>query len=96
MVAGPVSGFLDAKGGRMDSVVIERQYSEGAVLEFLFMKKNIFFHDNNSATTASLVKEKTLRAVVDCVICTRETYCLRCSTLLFMFGELVFYVAVFY
>jgi len=30
----------------MDSVVIERQYSEGAVLEFLFMKKNIFFHDN--------------------------------------------------
>ena len=26
---------------------------------------NNYFHDNNSATTASLVKEKTLRAVVD-------------------------------
>ena len=46
MVTGLVSGFLDAKRGRMDSVAIERQYSEGAVLEFLFMKKNIFFHDN--------------------------------------------------
>ena len=26
---------------------------------------NNYFHDNNSATTVSLVKEKTLRAVVD-------------------------------
>ena len=60
------------------------------------MTINIYFHENNSTTTPSLVKEKTLRAVVDCVICTRETYCLRCSTLLFMFGKLVFYVAVFY
>ncbi len=57
---------------------------------------NNYFHDNSSATTASLVKEKTQRAFVDCVICTRETYCLQCSTLLFTFGELVFYVAVFY
>ena len=57
---------------------------------------NNYFHENNSATTASLVKEKMLRAVVDCVIWTRKAYCLRCSTLLFTFGELVFYVAVFY
>ena len=57
---------------------------------------NNYFHDNNSATTASLIKEKTLRAVVDCVICTREAYYLRCSTLLFMFGKLIIYVAVFY
>jgi len=57
---------------------------------------NNYFHDNNSATTASLVKEKTLRAVVDCVICTRKAYCLRCSTLLFTFGKLIIYVAVFY
>ena len=57
---------------------------------------NNYFHDNNSATTASLVKEKTLRAVVDCIICTRETYYLRCSTLLFTFGKLIIYVAVFY
>ena len=57
---------------------------------------NNYFHENNSATTASLVKEKTLRAVVDCVICARKAYCLRCSTLLFTFGKLVFYVAVFY
>ena len=57
---------------------------------------NNYFHDNNSTTTASLVKEKTLRAVVDCVICTRETYCLQCSTLLFTFGKLIIYVAVFY
>ena len=35
---------------------------------------NNYFHDNNSATTASLVKEKMLRAVVDCVICTRKAY----------------------
>ena len=57
---------------------------------------NNYFHENNSATTASLVKEKMLRAVVDCVICTRKTYLLRCSTLLFTFGKLIFYVAVFY
>ena len=57
---------------------------------------NNYFHENNSTTTASLVKEKTLRAVVDCVICTRKAYFLRCSTLLFTFGNLVFYVAVFY
>ena len=57
---------------------------------------NNYFHENNSATTASLVKEKMLRAVVDCVFCTRKAYFLRCSTLLFTFGELVFYVAVFY
>lgn len=55
---------------------------------------NNYFHDNNSATTASLVKEKTLRAVVDCVICTRETYCLQCSTLLVTFGKLIIYDAV--
>lgn len=55
---------------------------------------NNYFHENNSATTASLIKEKMLRAVVDCVICTRKTYCLRCSTLLFTFGKLIFYVAV--
>ena len=57
---------------------------------------NNYFHENNSATTASLVKEKMLRAVVDCFFCTRKAYFLRCSTLLFTFGELVFYVAVFY
>ena len=56
---------------------------------------NNYFHDNNSATTASLVKEKTLRAVVDCVICTRETYCLQCSTLLVTLGKLIIYDAVF-
>ena len=55
---------------------------------------NNYFHDNNSATTASLVKEKTLRAVVDCVICTRETYCLQCSTLLVRLGKLIIYDAV--
>ena len=57
---------------------------------------NNYFHENNSATTASLVNEKMLRAVVDCVICTRKAYFLRCSTLLFTFGMLAFYVAVFY
>ena len=57
---------------------------------------NNYFHENNSATTASLVKEKMLRAVVDCVIWTRKAYFLRCSTLLFTFGKIVFYVAVFY
>lgn len=57
---------------------------------------NNYFHENNSTTTASLVKEKMLRAVVDCVICTRKAYFLWCSTSLVMFGELVFYVAVFY
>ncbi len=57
---------------------------------------NNYFHENNSATTASLVKEKMLRAVVDCVICTRKVYFLWCSTLFFTFGKLVFYVAVFY
>ena len=57
---------------------------------------NNYFHENNSTTTVSLIKEKMLRAVVDCVICTRKAYFLRCSTLLFTFGELVFYVAVFY
>lgn len=57
---------------------------------------NNYFHENNSTTTASLVKEKMLRAVVDCVFCTRKAYFLRCSTLLFTFGNLVFYVAVFY
>ena len=51
---------------------------------------NNYFHDNNSTTTPSLVKEKTLRAVVDCVICTRKAYFLWCSTSLVMFGELVF------
>ena len=55
MVTGPISGFLDAKGGRMDSVVIERQYSEGAVLEIIFMKKNIFFHENNSTRLTVLL-----------------------------------------
>lgn len=55
---------------------------------------NNYFHDNNSATTASLVKEKTLRAVVDCVICTREAYYLRCSTLLVTLGKFIIYVAV--
>lgn len=55
---------------------------------------NNYFHDNNSATTASLIKEKTLRAVVDCVICTREAYYLRCSTLLVTLGKLIIYVAV--
>ena len=55
---------------------------------------NNYFHENNSATTASLVKEKKLRAVVDCVICTRETYCLRCSTLLVTLGKLIIYDAV--
>ncbi len=57
---------------------------------------NNYFHDNNSATTASLIKEKTLRAVVDCVICTRKVCFLRCSALLFTFGKLIIYVAVFY
>ena len=57
---------------------------------------NNYFHENNSATTASLVKEKMLRAVVDCVICAWKAYCLRCSTLLFTFGKFVIYVAVFY
>ena len=57
---------------------------------------NNYFHDNNSATTASLVKEKKLRAVVDCVICTRKAYFLRCSTLFFTFGKLIIHVAVFY
>jgi len=56
---------------------------------------NNYFHDNNSATTASLIIEKTLRAVVDCVFCTREAYYLRCSTLLVTFGKLIIYVAVF-
>jgi len=51
---------------------------------------NNYFHENNSTTTASLVKEKTLRAVVDCVIWTRKAYFLRCSTLFFTFGKLVF------
>ena len=55
---------------------------------------NNYFHDNNSATTASLVKEKMLRAVVDCVFCTRKAYYLRCSTLLVTFGKLTFYGAV--
>ena len=57
---------------------------------------NNYFHENNSTTTVSLIKEKMLRAVVDCVICTRKAYCLRCRTLFFTFGKLVFYVAVFY
>ena len=57
---------------------------------------NNYFHENNSTTTASLIKEKMLRAVVDCVICTRKAYFLRCSTLLFTFGKIVFYVVVFY
>ena len=52
---------------------------------------NNYFHDNNSTTTASLVKEKMLRAVVDCVICTRKAYCLRCSTLLVALGKLIVY-----
>jgi len=51
---------------------------------------NNYFHENNSTTTASLVKEKMQRAVVDCVICTRKVYFLRCSTLFFTFGKLVF------
>ena len=55
---------------------------------------NNYFHDNNSTTTASLVNEKMLRAVVDCVICTREAYYLRCSTLLVTFGKLIIYGAV--
>ena len=55
---------------------------------------NNYSHDNNSATTASLVKEKTLRAVVDCIICTRETYYLRCSTLLVTLGKLIIYSVV--
>lgn len=55
---------------------------------------NNYFHDNNSATTASLVKEKMLRAVVDCVFCTRKAYYLRCSTLLVTFGKLIIYSAV--
>ena len=57
---------------------------------------NNYFHDNNSTTTASLVNEKMLRAVVDCVICTRKAYFLRCSTLFFTFGKLIIHVAVFY
>ena len=57
---------------------------------------NNYFHEKKSATTASLIIEKTLRAVVDCVICTLETYCLRCSALLFTFGKLIIYGAVFY
>ena len=72
---------------------------------------NNYFHDNNSATTASLVKEKTLRAVVDCVFLhsgsllstvqyfagyTREAYYLRCSTLLVTFRKFIVYVAIFY
>ncbi len=52
---------------------------------------NNYFHENNSTTTASLVKEKMLRAVVDSVFCTRETYCLQCSTLLFSFGKFIIY-----
>ena len=55
---------------------------------------NNYFHEKNSATTASLVKEKTLRAVVDCIICTRETYYLRCSTLLVTLGKLIIYSVV--
>ncbi len=35
---------------------------------------NNYFHENNSATTASLIIEQTLRAVVDCVFCTRKAY----------------------
>lgn len=54
---------------------------------------NNYFHDNNSATTASLVKEKTLRAVVNCVICTRKAYFLRCRTLLFTFEKFIIYGA---
>ena len=52
---------------------------------------NNYFHENNSATTASLAKEKMLRAVVDCVICTRKAYFLRCSTLLVTFGKFIIY-----
>ncbi len=55
---------------------------------------NNYFHENNSTTTASLVKEKMLRAVVDCVICTRKAYYLRCSTLLVTLGKLIIYDAV--
>ena len=55
---------------------------------------NNYFHEKNSATTASLVKEKTLRAVVDCVFCTRKVYYLRCRTLLFTFGKFIIYGAV--
>ena len=55
---------------------------------------NNYFHDNNSATTASLIIEKTLRAVVDCVFCTRKVYYLRCRTLLFTFGKFIIYGAV--
>ena len=57
---------------------------------------NNYFHENNSTTTVSLIKEKMLRAVVDCVFCTRKVYYLRCRTLLFTFGKLIIYVAVFY
>ena len=46
---------------------------------------NNYFHDNNSATTASLIKEKTLRAVVDCVICTREAYYLHVKIIIKMY-----------
>ena len=52
---------------------------------------NNYFHENNSTTTVSLIKEKMLRAVVDCVICTRKAYCLRCSTLLVTFGKFIIY-----
>ena len=55
---------------------------------------NNYFHEKNSATTASLIIEKTLRAVVDCVICTRKVCFLRCSTLLVTLGKLIIYDAV--
>lgn len=55
---------------------------------------NNYFHENNSTTTVSLIKEKMLRAVVDCVICTRKAYFLRCRTLLVTLGKFIIYVAV--
>ena len=54
---------------------------------------NNYFHENNSTTTVSLIKEKMLRAVVDCVICTRKAYFLRCRTLLFTFEKFIIYGA---